>query len=311
LSMRTVLIRLSAVVVVGVLAMGVVACGGTVEGRGAEVVVSSNILGDVVHQLVGDLASVEVLMPPNADPHEFAASASQAADMRSAQVLVVNGFGFESGLADAISAARDDGVKVIQAARLAPRLRTVAPEGGGGRPATDPHVFTDPARMAVVVERLAGRLADSVPALDTDAFRTRTADYAGSLRALDAAVERTLAVIPREHRILVTNHDALGYFADRYGFRVLGAVIPSLSTLAEPSASDLADLAQAVQRSGVPAIFADTSSPKRLSAALAHEGHGVRVVTLYIESLGSKGSGAATYEQMVRTNARRIARALG
>jgi zinc/manganese transport system substrate-binding protein len=299
------------VAVLGVLAIGAAACGGTVEGSGAEIVVSSNVLGDVVHELVGDLASVEVLMPPNTEPHEFAATASQAADMRTAQVLVVNGLGFERGLSDAISAARDDGVKVIQAAPLAPRLRTAAPADGKGKAVTDPHVFTDPARMAVVVERLAERLRDAVPALDTDAFRTRTADYARRLRSLDAEVQRTLAGIPASRRVLVTNHDDLGYFADRYGFRVLGAVIPSLSTLAEPSAADLADLAKAIQDSGVPAVFADTSSPRRLSTALAHEGRGVEVVTLYVESLGPKGSAASTYLQMIRTNARRIAAALG
>jgi zinc/manganese transport system substrate-binding protein len=309
--MRTVLIRLCAAAALGALVAGTAACGGTVAGGGSEIVVSSNILGDVVRELVGDLASVEVLMPPNADPHEFAASASQAADMRSAQVLVVNGLGFESGLADAISAAEHDGVKVIQVAPLAPRLRTIAPESGHGRAVTDPHVFTDPARLAVAVQGLSDRLADAVPSLDTGAFRTRTADYVRSLQALDAEVQRTLSVIPASRRILVTNHDALGYFADRYGFRVLGTVIPGLSTLAEPNAAGLAELAQAIQRSGVPAIFADTSSPKRLSAALAREGHGVRVVTLYVESLGQRGSGAATYEQMIRTDAQRIAQALG
>ena len=310
--MRTVLIRVAAVALALALAVGVTACGGgdAVQGSGAEIVVSSNILGDVVHQLVGNLASVETLMPPNTDPHEFSASARQAADMRSAQVLVVNGLGFESGLADAISAAQHDGVKVIQVAPLAPRLRTID-EDGTGTPVTDPHVFTDPSRMAGAVGALASRLSDAVPALDTDAFRTRAQDYVRRLHALDADVQRILAPIPAARRVLVTNHDALGYFAERYGFRVLGAVIPSLSTLAAPSAADLADLAEAIQRSGVPAVFADTSSPKRLSAALAREGHGVKVVTLFVESLGAKGSGAATYEDMVRTNARRIARALG
>jgi zinc/manganese transport system substrate-binding protein len=303
---------MTALAVFVALVIGGAACtgGDAVQGSGAEIVVSSNILGDVVRELVGGLASVETLMPPNTDPHDFAASARQAADMRSAQVLVVNGLGFESGLGDAIAAARHDGVKVIEVAPLAPRLHPID-EDGHGAPVTDPHVFTDPSRMAVAVGALADRLSDAVPALDTDAFRTRTEDYVRSLRALDAEVRRILAPIPAARRVLVTNHDSLGYFADRYGFRVLGAVIPSLSTLAAPSAADLTDLAGVIERSGVPAVFADTSSPKRLSEALAREGHGVRVVTLFVESLGAKGSGAATYEDMVRTNARRIARALG
>jgi zinc/manganese transport system substrate-binding protein len=309
--MRTVLIRIFGVAMVGALAAGAAACAGSSSAGGPEIVVTSNILGDVVHELVGPLASVETVMPPNADPHEFAASARQAADMRSAHVLVVNGLGFESGLADAIAAARHDGVTTIEVARLAPRLRTVAPEGGKGPPATDPHVFADPSRMAVAVEALAGRLADSVPELDTAAFRSRASAYVASLRALDAELARTLSVIPASRRVLVTNHDALGYFAERYGFRVLGAVVPSLNTLAAPSAADLDALAKEIERNGVPAIFADTSSPRRLADALAAEGHGVKVVTLFVESLGAKGSDGATYEQMMRTNAQRIARALG
>ena len=285
--------------------------GSASSSHGASIVVTSNILGDVVRHLVGDAAAVEVVMPPNADPHEFSASARQAADMRSADVLVVNGLGFESGLAATIGAARADGVTVIEVAPLAPRLRTLSEPGHGGPSVTDPHVFTDPARMAAAVAGLADRLEQHVHGLDTVSFRTRAAAYVAQLHALDADVARVLAAIPAGRRILVTNHDALGYFADRYGFTVLGAVIPSLSTLAEPSASDLTDLARAIDKARVPAIFADTSSPKRLADALAAEGHNVKVVQLFVESLGPAGSGAATYEELVRTNAARIAAALG
>jgi zinc/manganese transport system substrate-binding protein len=310
--MRTVLIRrCAAIAVLAGLALGAVACGGPPHAGGPDIVVTSSILGDVVHQLVGGLSSVETVMPPNADPHDVAPSAKQAVDMRSARVLVVNGFGFESGLDDAISAARADGVAVIQVAPLAPRLHRVAPDDGNGAPVTDPHVFTDPSRMAVAVAALATRLADAVPELDTAACRTRAADYVARLRRLDAEVARTLSGIPADRRLLVTNHDALGYFADRYHFTVVGTVIPSLNTLAAPSASDLAALAGVIARRHVPAIFADTSSPTRLATALAREGQGVEVVRLYVEALGGRGSGAATYEQMIRTDARRIAAALG
>lgn len=305
LSMRTVLIRILTPVVAIGLVLGVAACSGSSSssGRGPRIVVTSNVLGDVVDHLVGEQARVETLMPPNVDPHEFSASAKQAADMRSADVLVTIGLGFEQGLADAISAARHDGVTTIAVGPMTPRLRKLGS-------ATDPHVFTDPARFAVAVTGLVAALEKDVPSLDTAAFRARAADYVDQLHALDADVQRILAPIPAARRILVTNHDALGYFADRYQFAVLGAVIPSLSTLAEPSASDLADLAKQIDRSKVPGVFADTSSPTRLAQALAAEGHGVKVVTLYVESLGGKGSGAATYEEMLRTNAERIAATL-
>ena len=109
----------------------------------------------------------------------------------------------------------------------------------------------------------------------------------------------------------MTNHDVFGYFADRYGFEVLGAVIPGGSTLAEPSASDLADLAALMVARHVPAVFADASSPARLAEALAAEGADVTVVELYTESLGPAGSAGDTYIGMMRTNAERIAAALG
>jgi zinc/manganese transport system substrate-binding protein len=110
----------------------------------------------------------------------------------------------------------------------------------------------------------------------------------------------------------VTNHDVFAYFADRYGFEVIGAVIPSTSTQAEPSAGDLDALATTVRQAGVPAIFADTASPRRLADALAAEaGSDVTVVPLYSESLGPPGSDGATYAGMMRTNATRIADALG
>jgi zinc/manganese transport system substrate-binding protein len=273
-------------------------------GKGPSVVVTTTILGDVTRHLVGDDAEVTVLMPPNADPHDFQASARQAAEMREARALVVNGGGFEAGLDDTIAGAHDDGVATFTA------LDHVSTRRQGGH--VDPHFFTDPARMATAAEALAGFLADEVPGLDTAAFRRRAAAYVADLRALDRSTEQTLAAVPADRRKLVTNHDVFGYFASHYGFEVLGAVIPSATTQAQPSAGDLAGLAHTVRRAGVPAVFADTSSPERLADALAQEvGDEVKVVDLYSESLGPPGSPGDSYVGMVRTNARRIAAALG
>ena len=262
------------------------------------VVVTTNILGDVVRNLVGDDAEVEVLMPPSADPHDFAPSAKQAAAMRTADVLVVNGLGFEEGLLDAIDSAAGDGVVVVTATDAI---------GPGDE---DPHLFTDPTRMRRATELIADGLVGQIPELDTDGFRGRVEAYLAALDALDAEVETLLADIPAERRVLVTNHDVFGYFADRYDFEVLGAVVPGGATLAEPSAADLADLRTKIDGREVPAIFADTSSPARLAEALAAEGTDVEVVELFSESLGEAGSGGDTYLGMVRTNAERIAAAL-
>ena len=293
-----------ALVVAAAPAAGCGARGPVGAGGGPSVVVTTTILGDVTRHLVGGDATVTVLMPPNADPHDFQASARQAAALREAHALVVNGGGFEAGLDDAIAGARGDGVATFTALDHVPTRR----DGDH----VDPHFFTDPARMATAAEALARFLADEVPGLDTPAFRRRAAAYVASLRALDRATGQTLAAVPAGRRKLVTNHDVFGYFADRYGFEVVGAVIPSATPQAQPSPGDLADLARTLRRAGVPAVFADTSSRARLADALADEvGGDVEVVDLYSESLGPPGSPAASYEGMVRTNARRIAAALG
>ncbi|HEX6568931.1 MAG TPA: metal ABC transporter substrate-binding protein [Acidimicrobiales bacterium] len=292
-------------------------CGdaGSVGGSGGVpgVVVTTSILGDVVENMTGDLADVEIVMPTGADPHEFQPSARQAAAMREADLLVANGGGFEAGLVDTIRGAEDDGVPVFEAVDHVDLLAVAGSEGGGstGDEGADPHVFTDPARMATVGDALAGVLADEVPALDTRAFRDRAAAYVAELRALDAEVEATLAAVPADRRKLVTNHDVFAYFADRYGFEIVGAVIPSTTTQAAPSAGEIDALAATIAAEGVPAIFADTSSPDDLADTLAGEvGGDVGVVELYSESLGEAGSGADSYVGMMRTDAARIAEAL-
>jgi len=311
-------------VVAGVLAT---ACGddGSADAGSVDtptIAVTTSILGDVVSEMTGDLATVDVVMPANADPHEFQPSARDAADLREADVLVANGAGFEAGLEETIHGAEEDGTVVFEAIDHVATLEAAegdehADEEGeeeGDEHAdegVDPHFFNDPARMATAAEALAGLLADEVPALDTAAFRDRAAAYVAELRALDAEVDETLAAVPPERRKLVTNHDVFGYFADRYGFEVVGAVIPSTTTQAAPSAADIDELAATIAAAGVPAIFADTSSPEDLADALAAEVAGdVAVVALYSESLGEAGSGADTYAGMMRTNATRIADAL-
>ena len=317
----------AALVAGAALAPAVAGCGGGGDAGaddGPTVVVTTTILGDVVADLVGEEAEVRVVMPANADPHEFQPSARQAAEMREADVLVVNGGGFEPGLGDTVRSAVDDGVEVFEAIDHVPTLEAAGGEhgddgeaggdagveGDDGHDGADPHFFTDPARMATVVDALAGTLADAVPDLDTAAFRQRAEATVADLQALDTEVERTLAAIPAERRKLVTNHDVFAYFADRYGFEVVGAVIPSVTTQASASAGVIDDLAATVRAAGVPAVFADTSSPEDLADALAREAGDVEVVALYSESLGEPGSGADTYAGLVRTNATRIAEAL-
>jgi zinc/manganese transport system substrate-binding protein len=284
----------------GLLATLAVGCGsddGTDAGDGRpSVVATSTILGDVVQQVAGDGADVEVLLPIGADPHDFAPSTRQAESMADADLLVVNGLGFEAGLADAVEQAGDAGATVFTATDHTDVL------------GEDPHFWTDPTRMVPVVEALADALVEA--GLDADEVAAAAEAYVQELEAADADSEATLAAVPDDRRVLVTNHEVLAYFAERYGFEVVGAVVPSLTTGAEASAADVDELADAIEEAGVPAIFAETSSPADLAEALADSVGDVEVVTLHTESLGEPGSDADTYVAMVRTNAELVAGAL-
>lgn len=292
MGMRTVLAA-------GFLVVALAGCGGGSGSSEPSVIVTTSILGDVVRNLVGDDVEVEVLMPPGVDPHAFAPSARQAAALRDADVLVQNGLGFEAGLEDTLEAAAGDGAVLVTATDGVDLL------------GDDPHFFTDPVRMGDAVEHLAAALAEHVDGLDRTALRSRTDRYLRSLHDLDRDVAGLLDAVPASRRTLVTNHEVFAYLADRYDFEVLGAVVPGGSTLAEPSAAELAGLAATIDAARVPAVFAETSSPARVAEALAAEGVGVEVVELYSEALGEAGSDGATYLDMVRSNARRIAEALG
>ncbi|MEO1065530.1 MAG: metal ABC transporter substrate-binding protein, partial [Actinomycetota bacterium] len=173
----------------------------------------------------------------------------------------------------------------------------------------DPHFFTDPVRMADAVEGIAAFLAN-VEGIDQAALDTAVAAYLAELETLDAEVTELVGGIPEDGRILVTNHEVFAYFADQYDFEVVGAIIPSGSTADGASAGELAELAELIEDEGVPAIFADTSASNELAETLAAEVGDIEVVELYTESLGEEGSDGATYLDMVRTNAERIAAAL-
>ena len=170
----------------------------------------------------------------------------------------------------------------------------------------DSHFWTDPARMIAVVDALEPALA-AIEGVDGEALAGRVAAYRAELETLDAEMAAAFEALPAEHRALVTNHHVFGYLADRFDFTVIGAVIPGGTTLAAPSASDLADLVEAVEETGVRAIFAESSSPDRLVQALASEGDvQVEVVELFTESLTEREGGAPTYLTMMRANAERI-----
>ncbi len=317
------------------------------------IVVTTNVLGDVVQRVVGDAAEVITIMPVGADPHDFQASAQEVNAMNTADALIVNGAGFEEGLLDVIEGAEGEGVPTFEAISVIDTIEFG--EGGrgddeghgdedgehsdgehgdeedehsdddedsdhsddehgddehGDHSGADPHFFTDPARMASAVEGIVDFLQGEVEFADPGVLDASADAYIAELNELDEAVVALVDLIPEERRVLVTNHEVFGYFAERYGFELVGAVVPGGGTTDSVSAGELAELAELVEAEGVPAIFADTSSSDELVEALASEVGDVAVVELYSESLGESGSDGATYLEMVLANAERMSSAL-
>ncbi|WP_431866391.1 zinc ABC transporter substrate-binding protein AztC [Microbacterium paraoxydans] len=299
-------LRPLAAVLAALAAVTLAACAPPADARPV-VVVSTNILGDVVGELVGDQARVVTLMKPNADPHSFEISAQEAATLRDADLLVSNGLGLEEGLQQHLDAAVAAEVPSFVAGDA---IEVLDYRDGDAAGMPDSHFWTDPARMIDVVDALEPALA-ALDGVDADILAAAVADYREELTALDAEMTTAFATIPEDRRALVTNHHVFGYLADRFDFEVVGAVIPGGTTLAAPSASDLADLVGAVEETGVPAVFAESSSPDRLVQALADEADvHVEVIELFTESLTAEDGGAPDYLTMMRVNTERIASGL-
>lgn len=290
-------------------------CGGTAgdDQQGLRVVATTSVWGDVVEEIVGDDGTVDVLIPAGADAHEYEASPRQVASLQDADLVVANGLGLEEGLEDVLESAVSDGASILE---LAPELDPLPfadhdddhadEEHGHGD--EDPHVWFDPERVAAAAEMIAARLTEVDDSID---WMARATAYSERLLEADIEITELLNAVPRESRRLVTNHDALGYFAARYGFEVIAVVIPGGSTLSDPSSAELAALVEEIKHEGVRTIFAETSQTTRLAEAVAAEvGDDVSVVELYTETLGESGSDADSLIGMLLTNARRVADAL-
>ncbi|WP_199429646.1 zinc ABC transporter substrate-binding protein AztC [Qaidamihabitans albus] len=284
---------------------------GCVGGAGAArsgVVVTTNILGDITRNVVGAEAEVTVLMKPNANPHSFGISAQEAARLESAGLVVYNGLGLEEGVLRNVRTAAESGVPTLPVGEQVDPIRfgDAATNDMAGQ--ADPHFWTDPERVRAAVRAIADRVTEHVDGVDERVIRANAARYLGELEALHDDMSAEFGRIPAERRRLVTNHHVFGYLARRYDFDVLGAVIPSGTTLASPSASDLKSLADTIRRAGVRTVFADSAQPDRLARVLAEQaGLRVEVVPLFSESLTEPGQGAATYLEMMRANTEAIA----
>jgi manganese/iron transport system substrate-binding protein len=277
-------------------------------GQKLRVVATTAIVGDVVKSVAGDSIELTTLIGPGQDPHMYQPTPRDLAAIEKSQVVFVNGFGLEEGLQSTIDAAAGKGSPVVSvSAGIVPRkpdgqaAATASGSSGGGHElGSDPHVWLDPANVKIWVDNIQKSLSALDPA-NAESYRANAAAYARQLDELDAYIRAQVARIPAERRKLVTDHEAFGYFADRYGFQVVGAIIPSVSTSAEPSAGELAALVDQIRAQQVPAVFVGTTTNPKLADLVARD-TGARVLPLHSGEVGLAGSGADTYLGLMREN---------
>jgi zinc/manganese transport system substrate-binding protein len=255
------------------------------------IVVTYSILGSVVKDLVGTDANVVVLVPNGQDPHEWEPSAKDIETVNHADFIIQNGLGLEGGLQKTLSLAVQQGIKTFIASEHI-TLRKVgqgevipgaASDQAVGTP--DPHLWTDPSTIRQVVSALADQLKSEL-GMDMPAALQKLVDQ---LDGLDSEITSMVNGLPEANRKLVTGHDSLGYFADRYGFKLVGAITPSLTSQAEVSAADLAALKTQIQENQVKAIFTELGTPPAIAQAIGQDA-GVKVVELSTHTLPADGS---------------------
>lgn len=289
------------------------------NGEPLRVVATTSIIGDVVAQVGGEAINLTVLMDQGQDPHSYEPSARELTAVADAQVVFINGWDLEEGLVDDLANIGEDSLVVPVSANISPRAFAedshegeeqegeAAEEGEDHEhehSGADPHVWFSVHNVEQWAENVEHILSDLDPA-NAAVYAANAAAYVEALEELEDYAEAQLANIPAENRFLVTNHDAFGYFAEEYGFTVLGTVIPSMSTVAEPSASDLTELISAMAEHGVCTIFTETTVNDALAQTVAGELSGcdeVQVLKLYTGAIGPEGSGADSYIGMFRAN---------
>jgi ABC-type Zn uptake system ZnuABC Zn-binding protein ZnuA len=267
------------------------------HGSTLRVVATTTQVADFARNIGGDRVQVTSLFKPNVDAHDYEPSPADIDTIARADLVIENGAGLESWLHDTVTSSGYDGPVIDTSQGV--RLRQL-----GGQP--DPHIWQNPRNAMVMAANIEGALAAADPA-DADVYRTNLAAYTKQLQALDAEVQRQLDSMANKK--LVTNHDAFGYYIDRYGLQFVGSIIPSFDTSAELSGRDIRDLVAKIKATRVKAVFSETSLPPKTAETIAREA-GVKVVegedALYGDSLGPPGSDGDTYLKMVRHNTRTI-----
>ena len=251
-------------------------------------------LGDLVRAVGGDRVAVTQILRPNSDPHEYEPRPSDAVALHYAQVVFSSGGDVDVWLGPLVKQA-DGGARVVT---LSDRVATLPGPGGNG---IDPHWWQDPRNGEAAVKAIRDALISADPK-GRPGYEARAASYLRRLTRLDGSIARCLARVPATERKLVTSHDAFAYYTRRYGIQLIGAAIPSLSTLAQPSAASITALIGLIKREHVNAVFSESSVSPKLEQAISRETGAKLGRPLWADALGPPGSSGATYIDSLISN---------
>jgi manganese/zinc/iron transport system substrate-binding protein len=309
-------LKLGRLVLASIIGVQLASCGpadsgsGSLSDRVVRAVATTSIVADVVRAVGGDRVEVISLMGAGVDPHLYRASEGDVRRMSDADIVFFNGLHLEGRMGEVLEEMGARGTPTVAIAEAIDSSVLLTPPEFAG--AFDPHVWMDVALWRRVVDRVGEALAELDPA-HAEGYATRAAEYGTRLEALDAYVREQADRVRPERRVLVTAHDAFNYFGRSYGFEVRG--LQGISTVAEAGTSDVQELARFVAERRIPALFVETSvSPRSIEAVQAAvRARNFDVVVggnLFSDALGGAGSGADTYEGMIRHNVDTIVRAL-
>ncbi|NWG34768.1 MAG: zinc ABC transporter substrate-binding protein [Chloroflexi bacterium] len=274
-----------------------------------QVLASTSFLADIAQNVAGNRLKVDSLLPIGTDPHAYQPTPADAAKIAESNVLILNGVEYEHFIEALLENAGGERLVIEATTGLTPhQAEKHGHEGEEEHEAGDPHMWLDPTLVMTYVENIGAGLIEADPA-GADTYNTNADAYLAQLKELDKWIAEQVNTIPAERRLLVTNHEALGYFAERYGFEVVDTILVSFSSGASASAQEIAGTIEAIKASGAPAIFLGEVENAALANQIAAE-TGVKVVDgLYLETL-TDGEPAATYIDMMKYNVTLIVEAL-
>ena len=322
---RTALV--AALAVAGAVAISGCGSGESPGGEKPRVVATTTQVADIVGEVGGDAVEIDRILQPNTDPHDYEPRPSDVQAFAEADIVFRSG-GDLDNWSDQLIEDSGSGAQVVDLSADLPVRPAGDPEHEGGQVSgeedhsheddshedhshegEDPHWWHDPRNVAAATAEVESALSREYPA-DAGQFERNAATFRRQIARIDRRIEECMNTIPAAERKIVTDHDALEYFADRYDIEIVGTVIPALTSEAQPSAGDLAELESVIEEEGVRAVFPESSYSKKLAEAVAADTGAETDWSLYGDTLGPEGSGADTWAGMIMSNADSIVRGL-